>query len=51
MLLRVVAFALLLMAASSSRAQQAFPEGLPATDGNSDRTTPGAWIDLRQAAA
>ena len=51
MLLRVVAFALLLMAASSSRAQQAFPEALPAADASSDRATPSAWIDLRQAAA
>lgn len=51
MLLRAVAFALLLMAASSSRAQQAFPEALPPADANSNRAAPSAWIDLRQAAA
>lgn len=51
MFLRVVVLALLLMAASSSRAQQAFPEALPTAAANSDRATPSAWIDLRQAAA
>jgi hypothetical protein len=47
---RSVVFALLLMAASSSRAQQAFPQSLPAGDANPDRATPSAWLDLRQAA-
>ncbi len=51
MLFRVVAFALLLAVTSSTRAQQAFPEKLPANDPQADPGTPSAWIDLRQTAA
>ena len=50
MFLRFVAFGLLLVAVSFSRAQQAFPEALPTAGTNSDRATPSAWIDLRQVA-
>ncbi len=51
MLPRVIALAFLVVVTSSSRAQQAFPETLPAPDVKSDPRTPSAWIDLRQTAA
>ena len=51
MVCRVVAFAILLLAASSSRAQEALPESLaePAAKAPNKETVPEkAWLDLRQ---
>ena len=51
MLLRVVAFAVLLIAAAQIRAQEAFTTDAIDANGNQTSTPHSAWIDLRQQAA
>jgi hypothetical protein len=53
MLLRVIGSALLFVAASSSRAQQALNDNLPATGDppSAEAQSASAWLDLRQTAA
>ena len=51
MFLRVVAFAVLLCAASAARAQEAFTADAIDANGNQTSTPHSAWIDLRQHSA